>query len=142
MAAWTCTALGEEPPARPPLSFQASIEPLTASPRSWLYPAVGVQRSALPVTITVPAAGALYVRARCCGSTLIQDEPLLLESADWPVKAVLAMLAAVGTSCSVSLVGENRPPMGPAPAKMVAAGEGLFVFHCSFTVYTVPLVTG
>jgi hypothetical protein len=48
----------------------------------------------------------------------------------------------VGTSSTVSRVGENFPPIGPAPAQMSAPCAFLFAFHCSLMVYAVPAARG
>src|ERR1700730_19275836 len=55
------------------------------------------------------------------------------------------MLLTVGwleMSWATRRVGEYRPLIGPAPAKMVAPDAGLFVFHASETTYLVPAVIG
>src|ERR1700686_454536 len=55
MSTTVCTnaALGEKVPAYPPDSFQALTAPLTVIARSWLYPAVDVQRSAFALKIAL-----------------------------------------------------------------------------------------
>src|SRR3989442_7905771 len=101
-------------------------------PRSWLSPAVEGQRSALPLTRAVQLpAGGVKLRLRLLASTSVQVLPLLPRKQGWPVKVLLKrVLDAVGTSCTVSRVGEKAPAMGPAPAK-IEPGSGSLAFHCS-----------
>src|ERR1700737_2201759 len=54
----------------------------------------------------------------------------------------LAGFAPDGNSWTIKLLGENLPPIGPAPATIVAPLAFLFVFHCSLTVYVTPWVRG
>src|SRR5450759_4714252 len=51
--AWTNAALGENVPAAPPLSFQATTTPSTLIATSWLMPALAVHRSTLAVITAV-----------------------------------------------------------------------------------------
>src|SRR5438132_8709989 len=75
--AWTKAAFGEKVPANPPLSFQATMLPLTLMPRSWLYPAVAVHRSALPPRMACEFTLGVIVNARLVESMSVQVLPLL-----------------------------------------------------------------
>src|SRR2546427_101985 len=81
----TCTkaAFGEKVPAEPPLSFQAtswSAPPftLTKMPRSWLNPALAVQRSALADSTAVEAVPGERPAMRLVGSIVCHAAPSLL----------------------------------------------------------------
>src|SRR5581483_9817471 len=96
----TNAAFGENVPFRPPLSFHASgwpavvgkPVPLTMMPRSWLKPAVEVQRSALPPSTAIPVEDGVKVTATP-ESSVVHVEPLLPVSEFWAV-----VHAAVGTT--------------------------------------------
>src|SRR5207249_57281 len=68
-------AAGENVPAKPPLSFQATsvpgpyAPPLTMMPMSWLYVASEVHRSALPATMKLPVDAGVTVVLRPMLST-------------------------------------------------------------------------
>src|SRR5713226_386276 len=99
-------------------------------PRSWLKPALAVQRSALPPSSRVADALGLTVSFRLVESMSTQVDPSL--SGRLYCMALTALRAfAVGTSCALSRVGEYRPVIGPAPAKIVAPEAFLLVFHFS-----------
>src|SRR2546430_2640624 len=73
----TNAAFGEKVPAKPPLSFQAAMAPLTLMPRSWLMPAVAVQRAALPVAMACGVTPGGVVRAGLGASMSVQGAALL-----------------------------------------------------------------
>src|SRR2546427_814722 len=79
----TNAAFGEKVPAKPPLSFQATMAPLTLMPRSWLMPAVAVQRSALPVTMACALTPGVMVRTRLVASMSGRVAPLVLVTWYW-----------------------------------------------------------
>ena len=76
-----------------------------------------------------PFAGALNGTLRLVESIACHVAPSLPASGYWLVLAAVATLAAVAASSTVSLVGENLPPIGPAPAKIAPGPAGLFVFQ-------------
>src|SRR6266478_6188558 len=122
--ALTKAALGEKVPAKPPDSFQAtrtSAPPLslTKMPRSWLKPAFAVHRSVLAPGATVTLSAA---------SMVCQVAPSELLSEYWLVETALYGLAPAGMLFTKRLVGEKRPPMGPAPMTMLLPAAGLLVF--------------
>src|ERR1700737_1609943 len=80
---WTKAAFGLKVPAYPPDSFQATAEPLTAIPRSWLYPAVNVHRSAFPLTRARVSEDGVKVVDNRSGSISTQETPSLLGSVYW-----------------------------------------------------------
>src|SRR3989442_337514 len=87
----------------------------------------------LPGAVQLPAGG-VKLRLRLVASTSVQVLPLLPRKQGWPVKVLLKRVpAALGTSCTVSRVGEKAPAMGPAPTKM-EPGSAWLAFHCSLAV--------
>src|SRR3984893_6724189 len=141
---WTYAALGENVPANPPDSFQATIcpgdWPLLASatwiPMSWLKPALAVHRSMLPLSraiesvagVIVMASGVLEVVSRSVqvAPSLLPRRYCALLAIDWTVPD------DTGISWAVRRGGEEEAQSGhgPAPARMVAPGADRFVFHC------------
>src|ERR1700693_2037976 len=129
--AWTNAAFGENVPANPPLSFQATTVPLTVIAMSWLNPALAVKRSELPPMTAVLFADGVTVTLRLVLSMSIQVAPSLFVSVYWWV--LTAEATVVVTSCAVSRVGE-KVGLLPAPAEMVAPAAALFVFQRSLIV--------
>src|SRR6266446_1046261 len=130
----TMAALGEKVPAKPPLSFQATILPLTSIARSWLNPALAVKRSAFPMRSARVSAVEVTDKLKFVLSMSVQVDPSLLWSTYCSELARSVRPAPDGKNLSVSRVGENWLPIGPAPAWMVEADPALFVFHWSFVV--------
>src|ERR1035437_843238 len=135
--AFTKAALGEDVPAKPPLSFQAtraSAPPLslTKIPRSWLNPALPVQRSELAPSTAVESAPGLRMVLRLGSSMGCQVVPLELLSEYWDVSGDLTKLGTVpvGKTSATSDVGEWLPG-SPALAAMNVPGAFLLVFHLS-----------
>src|ERR1700693_2831318 len=117
-------ALGENRPAKPPLSFHASgcpavvgnAPPEMAIPRSWLKPALAVQRSEFPPIHAIESAVGVTVVDRPVPSMSCQVVPSLFCRWYWSVLILLVTLAVeTGTSCTERRVGENAGPIGPAP---------------------------
>src|SRR3984893_11026360 len=116
---WTYAALGENVPAKPPDSFQATIcpgdWPLLASatwiPMSWLKPALAVHRSMLPLSraiesvagVIVRASGVLDVASRSVqgARSLWASRYCALPATDWTVAD------DTGMSCAARRVGEK-----------------------------------
>src|SRR6266480_1470043 len=105
----------------------ASVGP-TMMPRSWLTPATEVQRSAFPVSVTRQLSVRFTVIINVTPSTAVQVLPSLLGSTYW-LELTASMTWLAGRNRRLSVVGEKGP--GPAPAKMVLAGQGLFAFQTS-----------
>src|SRR6266851_1929832 len=87
-------ALGEKVPAKPPDSYQAtSLSPpplsLTKMPRSWLKPALAVQRSALALSKSDWLAVGAQARRRLPASISCQLAPSLLARLYWLVDDAL-----------------------------------------------------
>src|SRR5258708_4384717 len=89
----TSAALGENVPPKPPLSFQASgcpavvgnAPPLTVMPRSWLKPALEVQRSALPLMMAYEATLGVKMTLVLPALVSTQVVPLLPVRLTWLV---------------------------------------------------------
>ena len=96
-----------------------------------MKPACAVHRSAFALTSSDPFDGGVTVTAGSVdGPRSLQLLPLLPVSWNWLALAVVVTAPpALGTSWTLSLLGEKSGPMGPAPAKIVAPGADLFVFH-------------
>src|SRR6266446_3825212 len=121
--ALTKAALGEKVPAKPPDSFQAtraSAPPvsLTKMPRSWLKPALAVQRSALAPSTAVALAAGESVVLKLAASMICQLAPLESASVYCWVETAKLGAVPVGKASVSRLVGEKVP--APAPAKIVA----------------------
>src|SRR5256885_9277207 len=101
-------AFGENVPAKPPDSFQATTAPSTLMAKSWLKPALPVNRSALAVITAVEALATGTSAARFVASMSCQVAPLLLVSEYWP-KLVMPprVWLADGTIRTLSRVGEK-----------------------------------
>ena len=110
-------------------------------PISWLKPALAVKRSALAPSTAVAAALGLRLTCRLVASMSAQVDPSLLALLYCCVLEASEEFA-VGTISTLKRVGEYRPLIGPAPAKMVAPAAFLFVFHFSLNTYVLPVVTG
>src|ERR1700732_4821529 len=86
--AWTKAAFGEKVPAKPPDSFHATIcpapyePPVTKIPRSWLYPAAPVKRSAFALSSAAPLADGVNVIRAGPASRSDQLTPSLPVSVD------------------------------------------------------------
>src|SRR5438874_1361426 len=108
--------------------------------RSWLYPALNVHRSALPLTSTSSAAVAVKVLLfRLAASMICQDAPSLLLSVYCCVLTSVPQNvgeALDGRSHATSRAGENGAD-APAPMVICPPPAGLFVFQTSWTVYCV-----
>src|ERR1035437_2541150 len=138
--AFTKTAFGEDVPAKPPLSFQAtmvssdSLAPstLTKMPMSWLKPALPVHRSELAPSTAVELTLGLRVVLRLASSIGCQVVPSELLSWYCDVGGDLTKLGAApaGKISAIKEVGEMLPG-APAPATMKPPGSFLFVFHLS-----------
>src|SRR4029077_16734145 len=90
---------------------------LTAIPRSWLKPAVVVQRSALPLRMARQSPGGVIESFKLAASTSPQARPAVVGNAFCVVLlASLVASVAFGMKYRVRLVGEYLPPIGPAPA--------------------------
>src|SRR6266571_2691009 len=103
----TKAALGENVPAKPPDSFQAtswSAPPLTLAkmPRSWLKPALAVHRSALALSTATSLAGAVRLSASRLPSMSDHADPLL------PCSRYCSELDALNGPLPVTGVGEGE----------------------------------
>src|ERR1700686_670918 len=129
----TKAALGEKVPAKPPLSFHPRRLPLTQIAMSWLKPAFAVHRSAFPPRMATQSAvlEAGIVALRMLESIGVKVMPSLLGLTGCAVSAAFTTFVDA-KNWIVSVVGGKTPPIGPAPATMIAP-LGRFVFHCSLT---------
>src|SRR5258708_21036 len=105
--------------------------------RSWLKPALAVQRSALAPMIARQFDGfTVSARLESTGDQVMPSLPL---SRGWPVVAAWLMPVPLGMKCNVRRVGEYGP--SPAPARICAlAGCGLLVFQTRLTLYVVAVI--
>src|SRR5258708_5080295 len=119
--ALTKAALGEKVPAKPPDSFQATRVkgPLlseTNIPMSWLTPAFAVHRSEFAPSTAVAFDSGDNVVLRLAASIGFQVTPSESACAYCCVLIAKLGVAAPAKVSATSDVGENLPPMGPAPA--------------------------
>src|SRR2546425_7616679 len=106
-------------------------------PMSWLKPAFAVQRSTLPPRITLQSLTGVKLKVNLNESMVCQVVPLLPLSVYWDVLTLSTGALPVGRKRTLRLVGENLPPIGPAPAKIVP-GSRWFAFHCNLAVWVTP----
>src|SRR5579872_3254847 len=89
----------------------------------------------------MPAAVGAMVATRFAGSIACHVSPSLFERVYWLVRGRVSSEAVdTGTSVTSTHVLENRPLMGPAPAKIEPA-SGLLAFQTRDAVYVVFALT-
>src|SRR5437016_5227512 len=96
--------------------------------------------SALPLRTTSSSlnVGVVTVVSRFVASIGCQVVPSLFESVYWLVLTlVLKLLLPEGSTLAVNRASEYGPPLGPAPALMLAPIADLLVFQTTSTLYVV-----
>src|SRR4029077_18435733 len=73
------------------------------------------------------------VTDRLAASIGFHSVPLLLGNVYWFSLCPSLRPVPDGMNCRTRRVGENAPPIGPAPAEIVDPEAGRCVFHCSFS---------